>query len=123
MFAGLLVGVGRPEALGLLVGGKPLVGGKRGEDPGVERREVLVVFFHLSSGDVRRRELGLLVGVQRREVPLVNVRHREPGLLVSVAIWTSRRRRFLPTPSSSLPPVSKWPKSDWIHCFTCFLSI
>jgi hypothetical protein len=53
MFAGLLVSVGRPEALGLLVGGKPLVvgkplvGGKRREDPGVELREVLVVFLHL----------------------------------------------------------------------------
>jgi hypothetical protein len=77
MFAlGLLVGSKLP------VGGKLLVGGKRREDPGVERREVLVVFLQLSSGDVATL---LLVDVRRREhvasLLLVDVRRRELGLL------------------------------------------
>jgi hypothetical protein len=46
----------------------------------------------------RHREPGPLDGVQRREVPHVDV-----------------MRRFLSTSSSPLPPVSKWPKSDRIR--------
>jgi hypothetical protein len=135
---GLLVGVQRREVpvlqvvvvgLPLLVvyevAGADLLGLLVGFEPPRKRRCHLLLLI-----DIRRRELGLLVGIQRREVLfveppcerrrrlllLVDVRHRELGLLVGV-----QRREMGPDPPPTFFPSRKKPQRTWAPSGCCSL--